>query len=136
MYKKRVKLTFHPGIVSKPLSYYLIKRFDIVINILQARIFPQEEGHLIVELLNDDEQHLINGIQYLRDEGVDVRILDETILFDQERCINCGACTGVCKTGALSMDQKTWELVVDQEKCLLCEMCIPVCPVNALSLDN
>lgn len=136
MHRKRVMLIFHGGIVGKPIAYQLIKRYDIVINILQARIFPEEDGQLIIEMINEDEKQIIDGINYLEEEGVIVRELSETILFDENSCINCGVCTGVCKTGALTMAQKTWELVVDQEKCLLCEMCIPTCPVNALSMEN
>lgn len=136
MYKKRVILNFSPEITDKPITYSLIKKYDVIVNILQAKIFPEEEGQLILELQNERKTHLEDGIQYLKNEGVKVRILDESIKCDDEKCINCGACTGVCKTGALTMDPETWELVVDQDKCLICEMCVSVCPVKALTLDN
>ncbi|MFW6381254.1 MAG: NIL domain-containing protein, partial [Bacillota bacterium] len=60
--KKRVVLDFPSGIVEKPITYHLIKKYDIVINILQARIFPEEEGRLIIELENRHEQKINQGL--------------------------------------------------------------------------
>lgn len=134
MYKKRLMLNFKAEIVDKPITYDLIKKYDLIINILQAKVFPEEEGQLIVEIQNDKEEHLLEGIKYLEDEGVEVYIIEETIKHDKKNCVDCGSCTAVCKSGALTMDQNTWELKLNQEKCFLCEMCIAVCPVKALSM--
>ncbi len=134
--KKRVLLTYSPAIVDKPITYDLIKKYDIVINILQAKIFPEEEGQLIIELEHKEEARLLEGIEYLEDVGVKVKILEKSIIFDRELCIDCGVCTGICKSGALTMDPKNWELEVNDSKCVLCEMCIIVCPVKALSLEG
>jgi len=136
MYKMRVLLKFNPEIVKQPITCELIRRYDIIINILQAQVFPEEEGQLILELENENQKDLETGINFLRNEGVQVEVLEETIRLDEENCINCGACTGVCKTDALSMDPESWKLVVNQDKCLLCETCVEVCPVGALSLKN
>ena len=135
MYKKRLLLNFPPKITDNPITYQLIRKYDIIVNILQAKIFQEEEGQLIVEIQSKSETNLAEGIDYLKSEGVKVTELKESIKLDEEICINCGACTGVCKTGALTLNQETWELEVNQEECLLCEMCISVCPVNALALD-
>jgi len=135
MSKKRVEMVFNPDIVKNPITYNLIKIYDIEINIYLAKIFPEEEGHLIVDLKADSVEVLDQGISYLEEEGVEVRLLEKSIIFDEEKCINCGACTGVCKTGALTMDTRKWELIVDQEKCIFCEMCISACFVNALSME-
>ncbi len=135
MYKKRVELVFRPDIVNKPITYNLIKIYDIEINIFQARIFPEEEGHLIVDLKGKTKEIVDKGIDYLQKEGVIIRLLEKSIIFNAEKCINCGACTGVCKTGALTMDQETWELIVDHDKCLLCEMCLSACSIKALSME-
>ncbi|MFW6034702.1 MAG: NIL domain-containing protein [Halothermotrichaceae bacterium] len=134
MVKKRLKLSFKSDIVSKPITYNLIKHYDTVINILQARIFPDEEGQLILDIKSESEDNIKRSIKYLQDEGVVVNVVEKTIVFDDDKCINCGACTGVCKAGALTLDKKTWELKVNQEKCVLCEMCLSACSVNAISL--
>lgn len=136
MIRRRAILTFSPQTVKKPITYLLIKRFDIIVNILQARVFPAEEGLLIIEMQNEDLHHILEGVAYLESEGVGVRLIERSINCDRDRCTDCGACTGVCKAGALTLDHSSWELLVDQEKCLLCEMCISACPVRALRLEN
>ena len=136
MYKKRAILTFWPETVKQPITYQLIKQFDIIINILQARVFPEEEGQLIIEMQNDQEQHITEALEYLESVGVQTKVLEETIAFEQDLCISCGACTGVCKPRALTLDRASWDLDVDQDKCLLCGLCVAVCPMKALSLPN
>lgn len=135
MPKKRIQLVYHPENVSKPIIYDLIKHFDIVINIIQARILPDEEGKLIMDMETEDINYINRGLEYLTDEGVDVQVLEKSIIYQEEDCIYCGACTGLCKAGALTMDQQTWKLNVDHDKCLLCGMCVSACAVDALSLE-
>src|SRR6056297_380346 len=131
--KKRLMLKFPAVVVNKPLTYNLIKEFDFTINILQAKISPQEEGKLIVEIENGDENKLKKGINFLQNEGVEVITLSESIIFNNNVCMNCGVCTGVCKAGALKLNDRR-ELNVIQEKCILCGLCAEVCPVGALEL--
>ncbi|MFW5986277.1 MAG: NIL domain-containing protein [Halanaerobiales bacterium] len=135
MFKKRIQLVYHPDNVSKPIIYELVKHFDIVINIIQARILPDEEGKLIMDIEAQDRKYIDRGLEYLKDEGVDIRILEKSIIYEEGDCIYCGACTGLCKAGALTMDKETWKLNVEHEKCLLCGMCVSACAVNALSLE-
>ena len=135
MTKKRVQLVYYPKNVSKPIIYNLINHYDIVINIIQARILPDEEGKLIMDMEADDENYIDGGLNYLVGEGVDVKVLEKSIVYNEDDCIYCGACTGLCKTGALTMNKDTWKLNVDHEKCLLCGMCVEACSVNALSLE-
>lgn len=136
MFKKRLSLKFSPEIVDKPITYQLLKNYKIVFNIIQARISPEEEGHLIIDFKSLEEDDINKVIDYLQSEGVEVKILEKSIIYNEERCINCGACTGVCKSGALSMDSGTYKLIVDNDKCLFCEMCLSACFVQALSLEN
>lgn len=50
------------------------------------------------------------------------------------RCATCGACVGLCPTGALTLDEN--RLVVEATLCTECGICEPACPVAALSLDD
>ena len=45
------------------------------------------------------------------------------------KCINCGACIGVCPTGAHSVKDEIHSF--DREKCISCGACESVCPSNA-----
>lgn len=54
--------------------------------------------------------------------------LKQSILVN-ELCCGCGACAGVCPTGAIEIDIfSTHEPVIDQNKCTSCGLCLAVCP--------
>jgi len=50
MQKKRVVLSFPPQLIDQAVTYRLIKDFDLMINIMRARITPKEQGRLVVEI--------------------------------------------------------------------------------------
>jgi electron transfer flavoprotein alpha subunit/NAD-dependent dihydropyrimidine dehydrogenase PreA subunit len=52
---------------------------------------------------------------------------------DNEKCIGCEACIGVCPFGALSMENG---VVVVNDNCTACGACLEACPVDALSLPE
>ena len=133
--EKRLLLKFSADVVNKPLTYNLIKEYDFTINILQAQISPQEEGKLIVEIENGSPQKLNEGINFLQKEGVEVVTLTESIIYNDNKCMDCGVCTGLCKAGALTLNEDR-ELEITQEKCTLCGLCADVCPVGALKVGS
>lgn len=55
-----------------------------------------------------------------------------TLKHDQEKCIRCAGCVGVCPFEAL--DYVNGKIVIDHEKCTECGTCVKFCPVIALSL--
>lgn len=132
MKSKNVLLIFNKKIMYKPLIYRLAKDFDVIFNVLEAKILPKLEGRLILELRGEDES-IEKSIAYLSSEGVAVETLVDKIIRDEERCIDCGACTSVCRVDALSIDRSTMEVAFDHEKCVACGMCKIACPVGAMS---
>jgi L-aspartate semialdehyde sulfurtransferase ferredoxin len=132
MNSKNVLLIFNKKIMYKPLIYRLAKDFDVVFNVLEAKILPKLEGRLILELRGTEES-INSSIEYLSREGVSVETLLKRIVRDDGRCINCGACTSVCRVDALSIDRATMEVAFDQEKCVACGLCKIACPVGAMS---
>jgi L-aspartate semialdehyde sulfurtransferase ferredoxin len=132
MESKNVLLIFNKKIMYKPLIYRLAKDFDVVFNVLEAKILPKLEGRLILELRGTEES--INAsIDYLTAEGVAVETLVDKIIRDDDRCINCGACTSVCRVDALCIDRATMEVAFNHDKCVACGMCKIACPVGAMS---
>lgn len=134
MPKKKVVLNFPPQLIDQPITYRLVKDFGLVVNILRARITPQEWGTMVVEL-DDPEGKLEAALAFLAEQGVGVEPLSKELAWHEERCIQCTACTGPCPTHALAVaDRSTMTMAFDKELCIACELCVPVCPYNAVEI--
>lgn len=134
MVKKRVVMTFPPELAEVPITYHLVKDFDLSLNILKAKIVPGEEGKLVLELANDDPEKITKGIDFLRAKGISVEPVSKEITLSEEECIHCGACTAVCQSRALTIDPQTAEIKFDREQCIVCEMCVRACPTRIIKV--
>ena len=76
---KNVLLIFDKKIMYKPLIFRLAKDYDVVFNVLEAKILPKLEGRLILELRGTDES-IATSIDYLTGEGVVVEPLTDKII--------------------------------------------------------
>ncbi len=130
--KKKFVLGFSPKIVTQPITYRLVKDFDLIINILRAQVEPGETGHLVLEL-EGPRQKIEAGVKFLEKQGVEVRPLARDINLDAENCVDCGLCTSLCPVSALQLD-KDYRLQFDKEKCILCEVCLKGCPTRAITV--
>jgi ferredoxin len=117
-----------------PIIYQLVKRFDIEFNILKADILPQREGIMIIELKGLRE-NVQDGLAFLKTLDVKVERLAGKVYRDETRCFQCGACTGICPVGALSLDRPSMAVVFDPEKCTGCSLCVTACPVRAMTVS-
>ncbi len=54
-----------------------------------------------------------------------------SVKVDEERCVDCGVCTGMCNYEALSLNED-WSLSYSSEKCVDCGLCIASCPLRAI----
>lgn len=130
---KKVVLRFDAKIVDQPIMYKLIKDYNLVTNILKADINPNKQGYLVLELSGESE-HYAEGIEYLNSLGISVDALQEKVVWLEEKCIQCGACTGLCPTQALIMNRPSMEVSFDGDKCIVCEMCLKSCLAKAFEL--
>ncbi len=130
--KKKFVLGFSPKNVTQPITYRLVKDFDLIINILRAQVEPGESGHLVLELEGPREK-IEKGVAYLEKQGVEVKPLARDIDLDQEKCVDCGLCTSLCPVSALTLDSQ-YRLQFDKEKCILCEVCAKGCPTRAITV--
>lgn len=135
MISRRVVLHFPKQMIDQPIVYRLSKEYDLVFNILLARIMPNEEGVMVAELSGEDEKYN-QGIEYLRDQGVKVQLLSRDVRRDDEKCTQCGACTIICPTGALAIpDRETMVVEFDIDKCVACSLCVEACPPRAMQIS-
>jgi ferredoxin len=117
---KKIVLKFPRRLADKPIVYRLAKDFDLQFNILKASITPAEEGLMVME--------------YLVQSGVEVQPLSKDIIWTEERCTQCGACTVLCPSGALVMDRDTMRVSFDSAQCVACELCVLPCPPRAIEV--
>ena len=130
--KKRVTLTFPRRSVQMPVTYRLAKDFNVAANIIRAQVAPNQIGKLVVELAGDIDA-LDAAIDWMRTQDIHVSFASREISIDEDVCVHCGLCTGVCPTEALTLDPQTAMLVFTRSRCVVCEQCIPTCPVNAIA---
>ena len=130
--KKRVTLTFGQLVVQMPVTYRLAKDFNVAANIIRAQVAPNQMGKLVLELSGDIDR-LEDAIEWMRSQNIQVSQATSEIVVDEEGCVHCGLCTGVCPTQALTLKPKTFDLDFTRSRCIVCEQCIPTCPVQAIS---
>lgn len=131
MSPKRIVLRFGTDSTVKPIVYRLVKDFDLVVNILKADVNFQKEGTMVLEVTGDQSEA---GLSYLRNLGISVQDLNQGIVRNEEKCVMCGACTGICPTGALYMERPSMEVGFDGDQCVVCQLCVKVCPMKAMEV--
>ena len=134
MYTRIYVLRFPKETSDKPIICHLVKQFDVEFNILKATILPQHEGLMVIELLGHKE-NVRKALGYLKSFGVNTESLATIIRRDDDKCFQCGACTGICPTGALSLHRPEMAVLFDPEKCTGCGLCVLTCPVRAMEVS-
>ena len=70
MARRRLDLTFPPNEALKPLTYHLVKDFDLTPNILRAQIQPGQQGRMLLEVWGDKDAIEQSGLpERLADAG-------------------------------------------------------------------
>ncbi|MFZ7120558.1 MAG: NIL domain-containing protein [Eubacteriaceae bacterium] len=128
--KKKVLLNFPRKLTGKPLTFNLIKKYELEINILKASIDYSIEGSLLLEI-NGIEENILMGIDYLKNNGVEVNVIENPININFDECVQCGTCVAACSVNALYMDHQ-WKLEYDANLCMECMLCIKACPLRLI----
>jgi ABC-type methionine transport system ATPase subunit len=76
--KKRVKLTFPQNLIKEPVIFTMAKQFNVVPNIRRARV-TETVGEMVLEL-EGPEEDLEKGIQWLREKGIDIELVEGDII--------------------------------------------------------
>lgn len=135
MYTQIYILRFPKDTSDQPFIYRLVKEYDIEFNILKADILLQREGLMVIEFKGSSKTNVQAGLDYLSSMGVKIERMAARIRRDEENCFQCGACTGVCSSGALFVQRPEMSIVFDAEKCIGCSLCVPICPVRAMEVS-
>ena len=133
MYNRIFVLKFPKETIDQPIICKVVKEYDVEFNILKADINVQQEGLMVLEL-RGHKTNVHESIRYLKDVGVNVKKVAAGIRRDDEKCFQCGACTGICLTGALSIQRTDMAVLFAPDKCSGCGLCVAVCPVRAMAV--
>lgn len=134
MVTRKLVLRYSAALSEQPIIYRLVKDYDLMVNIMKADINPQREGSLIMEMGGEDE-NFEKGLAFLENLGVVVEPLSQTVVRNEEKCSQCGACTVVCPVGALYLERPSMEVHFDNVKCVVCGMCVQYCPLKAMEVN-
>lgn len=135
MYKKVIQLTFPPEHANKPVMCHMVRRYEVMYNIVAAQTMPGKEGYLTVELTGE-EAVCLEALDYVRGQGIIVAPAHQHVSRDEESCMHCGMCVAMCPVDALSVAAKTRMVLFDEDKCSACGMCVRICPVRAMFVDE
>lgn len=67
----KVHLTYPPHLVDQPIIHELIKKFDVVVNILEANV-TRQEGWLLVAM-RGEEQAVKEGLEWISAQGIEMK---------------------------------------------------------------
>ncbi len=137
MYAHMYVLKFPKEITDQPIICKLVREYDVEFNILKADILVQQEGLMVLEL-RGAKAKVDKGLNFLKQQGVHIKSIAASISRDDEKCFQCGACTGICPTNALFVSRPEMAIMFDPDKCSGCGLCVTLCPVRAMevSLNN
>lgn len=136
MIKKTFVLSFQQAVVRQPVTYHLVKDYNWIVNILRARVTPDqsEQGMLVIEV-QGTRKDVDHGLDYLSRIGVHYEPLAQDVVWNESRCTHCTACTSFCPTGALYVTRPEMMVSFDKEKCIACELCLKVCSYKAVTFS-
>ena len=130
----RIVLHFPASDTRQPVIYHLTQDYGLIFNILRAAIGPKEEGLMVLELTGEEADYQ-RATAFLAGRGINIQPLLQDIRKSDELCVDCGQCTGVCPTGALSLERPSMKVLLDADKCVACGECVKTCPVKAMELQ-
>ena len=133
MITKKLLLSFPRCETEKPIVYHLVKDYDLIVNIFRAKVTPDEQGYLVLDITGDEE-NIERAMGYVHTFNVTVEEADRGIRWDEEVCVQCGNCLTHCPTEAIRVvDPVTRQIGFDGAKCIECLNCIDNCPYGACS---
>ena len=88
---KKLMLFFPRFESEKPIIYHLVKDFNLVVNVYRARITPEEEGYLVLDVTGTPDE-IRQGLEFIDTFDVTINDSDKGVTRDAERCTHCGHC--------------------------------------------
>jgi ferredoxin len=133
---RNIMLHYPRKLIEQPVISHLIRSYDLTVNISRARIGQDEEGTMVIEV-SGMRKNLEEGFRYLDEIGITYKPVSKVIERADELCTHCSACTSVCPSGALTVeDRASMEVAFIEDRCIACGLCVPACPFGAMVMHE
>lgn len=101
-----------------------------------STVKPLEEKGYLASERKSIETHAAQRITPSEIKDTRATPVNGRVSVNYEECVHCGACAGVCLTGALEMDKTSWKLLSDLSKCTACGLCASSCPLGIIYVET
>ena len=130
---KKLMLFFPKCECEKPIIYHLVKDYNLVVNVYRAKVTPEEEGYLVLDVTGTEDD-IERAMTFVKTFDVTINYTGKGVTRDENSCTHCGHCITHCPTSALRIDDKTTrEVIYSEADCIECMACICICPFDALA---
>ncbi len=127
---KKLMLFFPKCECEKPIIYHLVKDYNLVVNVYRAKVTPEEEGYLVLDVTGTEDD-IERAMTFVKTFDVTINYTGKGVTRDEDSCTHCGHCITHCPTEALYIaDKTTREVAYSEAKCIECLACIRVCPFS------
>lgn len=75
--EQKVRLIYPKHLLDQPLIYRLIRQFDLLTNIIEARVSAEEDW--LVLAVRGERERVQQGLEWMAEQGVQVEILAEIV---------------------------------------------------------
>lgn len=130
----KVILYFPSDATDKAVTYDLVKRYDLRINILARR----NRGGTFGFAARRTDGRGVHGARRRRLPRTQRRHrkpVASKIAYDRDRCIDCGNCALACFPQALTIGAPDWRLLSNPERCIACKLCLKSCPLGLFHIE-
>jgi len=114
-----------------PVIAKVILATGVAINVDRADI-DATSGEIVLEVPADACARVASAFER---EGASVSVLEHPIIRDDDECVHCGACIGICPVSVFSFEPD-WRVAMDESKCIQCGTCVTACPHGALVIES
>mgnify|MGYP006289513477 CR=1 FL=1 len=130
---RKLMLYFPRCECEKPIIYHLVKDYDLIVNVFRARVTPEEQGYLLLDVTGT-EANIERALDFVRTFNVTINATGKGLIWNEDKCVHCGHCIPHCPTAALHfVEPGSRKVSFDETKCIECEACLRVCPFGACS---
>ncbi|MBU3914628.1 4Fe-4S binding protein [bacterium] len=133
MIVKRILIILPKTEIEKPIVNDLIKYYDLTIKIIRAKITPEEEGYILIDIIGAADD-IERGMKFLDTLNIHIQDANKGLQWNEEKCTCCGNCLSHCPTASLTfVDRVIMKFNFNKETCIECLNCIKNCPYGAFS---